>query len=133
MSIETKTTRIYSDLDLDFSKHPVTKDVSRKTNDSAVIASVKNLLQTNYYERPFNPTFGGNITALLFEPVDPISASILQKEIEMTIENYEKRARIDQIIVDVDPENQRYLVNLRFYILNSTKPVTVNLYLNRLR
>lgn len=125
--------RVFSDLDLAFSKHPVTDDVTRKTKENAVIASVKNLLNTNFFERPFNPTLGSNITALLFEPVDDVTASILQKEILTTLTNYEPRAKIDELLVTADPDNNRFDVTLRFYIINSIKPVVVNLFLNRLR
>lgn len=125
--------RTYSDLDLSFTKHPITKDVSRKTKENAVIASIKNLLQTNYYERAFNPTLGGNITGLLFEPVDPVTAGFLNKEILNTITNHEPRIKVDELQVVADPDNLGYNVTLRFYLLNSIRPVTINLFLDRLR
>lgn len=125
--------RIFSDLDIDFTMHPITKDVSRKTKENAVIQSVKNLMMTDYYERPFNPLLGSNIKAMLFEPVDTITASILHKEITTLITNYEPRVKIDQLLVLANPDDNRFQVNLRFYILNSIKPVTINVFLNRLR
>lgn len=125
--------RSFSDLDLDFTKHPVTKDVARKTKENAIIASVRNLLQTNFFERPFNPTIGSNITAMLFEPVDSVSASIVEKEISNMIKNYEPRVRLDGLVVQADSDNHRYSVSIRFYMNNSTKPLTVSLFLNRLR
>ena len=125
--------RVYSDIDLDFKAHPITKDVLRKTKEYAVIQSVKNLMQTNYYERPFNPLLGSNIRAMLFEPADGLTATILNKEIVTLITNYEPRVKIDDLQVNADPDNDRYEVILRFYILNSIKPITINLFLNRLR
>ena len=125
--------RVFSDLDLTFAKHPVTKDVSKKIKDQAIIGSVRNLLLTRFYERPFNPTLGSNITQLLFEPVDFVTASILSKEIQTTIQNYEPRVSVNEIIVTPDNENQRYDVTLKFFIVNSVKPITVTLFLNRLR
>jgi phage baseplate assembly protein W len=125
--------RVFSDLDLTFAKHPVTKDVSKKVKEQAIIGAMRNLLLTKFYERPFNPTLGSNITQLLFEPVDFVTASILSKEITTTIKNYEPRVSINEIIVTPDNENQRYDVTLKFFIVNSVKPITITLFLNRLR
>ena len=126
-------TRTFSDLDLNFGKHPITKDVARKIDSNAIIASVKNLIQTNHYERPFRPTLGSNIRAMLFEPIDPITAINLQKEIEVLLNNYEPRVRIDDLQVSADDATQTYNVYLRFYVINNIRPITVNLFLNRLR
>ena len=125
--------RVFSDLDLTFAKHPVTKDVSKKVKDQAVIASVRNLLLTKFYERPFNPTLGSNIMQLLFEPIDFVTASILSKEITTTLNNYEPRVNISKITVTPDEDNYRYEVSLTFFIVNSIKPITITLFLNRLR
>ena len=125
--------RVFSDLDLAFTKHPVTKDVSKKVKEQAIIGAVKNLLLTGFYERPFNPTLGSNISKLLFEPVDFVTASILSKEITTTISNYEPRVSIKEVIVTPDIDNYRYEVNLKFFIINSVKPTTITLFLNRLR
>jgi phage baseplate assembly protein W len=125
--------RTFTDFDLNFTKHPITKDVSKKTKEYAIIQSVKNLIQTNHYERPFNPKFGSNIRGLLFELIDPITAGILHKEISILLTNYEPRIKIDDLQVNGDVDNNGYNVILRFYILNSTKPTTLNVFLNRLR
>jgi phage baseplate assembly protein W len=125
--------RIFSDLDLTFAKHPITKDVSKKTKENAIIGSVKNILMTRFYERPFNPNLGSNIYNLLFEPVDFVTASILSKEITMAINNFEPRVSLKEIVVTPDNNNQRYDVTLTFFIINSVKPVTVALFLERLR
>lgn len=125
--------RVFSDLDLTFAKHPVTSDVSKKTKENAIIGSVKNLILTRFGERPFNPILGSNINALLFEPMDPVTASILSKEIESVIKNFEPRASIQDIRVTPDYDNNRYDIRLSFFILNSFKPITINLFLARSR
>lgn len=125
--------RIFSDFDLNFTKHPITKDVSKKTKEYAIIQSVKNILQTDYYERPFNPRFGGNLRGLLFELVDPLTAGIIHKQITITLTNNEPRIKIDDLQVNADVDSNGYNVILRFYILNSTKPTTLTVFLNRLR
>ncbi len=126
-------TRIYSDLDLNFTKHPITKDVARKTKENAIIASVKNILYTNYNERPFNPSFGSNIQGILFEPVDNITAIDLDTEIRLALTNYEPRIKIDALQCNPDYDNNGYQIYLRFFLLNSIKPITISVFLERLR
>ena len=94
---------------------------------------MKNLIQTNHYERPFHPTIGSNLRALLFEQFDSITAISLKKEIELLINNYEPRVKVDELVVTADVDKLVYNVRLRFYIINNIKPITINLYLNRLR
>ena len=62
--------RDFRDLDLSFNIHPVRKDVNVHKSERAVINSIKNLVLTNHYERPFQPELGSNIRRLLFENVD---------------------------------------------------------------
>lgn len=128
-----KTARTFSDLDLAFSKHPVTKDVSIKLNENAVIASVRNIVLTQYGERRFNPLFGSNIRGLLFDPVDEITASAIRNEIKLAIENFEQRAKLDYVEVIPDAERNGFVVIIRFYLLNSIRPISTNIYLQRLR
>lgn len=125
--------KIYSDIDFTFTKKPVTGDVALSYDTQAVIRSVRNLLSTRYYERPFNPNLGSNVDALLFEMVSPLTATSLETEIRNTIENYEPRARINDVAVVAQPENNSYNVTLSFYIENATIPTTVTLLLERNR
>jgi len=125
--------RDYSDLDLNFLAHPVRKDVNRLTGVQAVINSVKNLLLTAHYEKPFHPEIGSNIRRMLFEPLDAIVASNLQREIDETLLNYEPRVRVQQIIVTPDFDNNGFRVDLQFSILNRTEPVKISFFLSRVR
>lgn len=127
------SSRIFTDLDLAFTKHPITKDVSLKTKENAIIQSMKNLLLTNYNERLFNPKLGSNIRKLLFEPIDAITASILNTEVQNAITNFEPRVYIDEVQVIPNEMEDGYNVTLKFYVNNSIKPITVALFLNRLR
>lgn len=125
--------RVYSDLDLNFTKHPITKDVARKLKENAVIASIKNIIFTNFNERPFNPNFGSGVRGLLFEPLDEITATNLYKVVFTAINNFEPRVKIDVIQVVPDPDRNGYQVTIRFYLLNSLKPITISTFLDRLR
>lgn len=126
-------TNIYSDIDFTFTKKPVTADVALSYDQQAVIRSIRNLLQTNHYERPFNPDLGSNIDGILFEPISPLSANSLKKEIQATINNYEPRATLKDVQVTVQPDMNAYNVSLSFYIENATLPTTVTLLLERNR
>jgi len=125
--------KLYSDIDFTFTRKPVTNDVALSFDELAVIRSVRNLLLTNHFERPFNPDLGSNINALLFEPISPISGSALEAEIQSVIENYEPRAKLKSVVVSAKPDNNAYDVTLTFYIENATLPTTVTLLLERNR
>lgn len=125
--------KIYSDIDFTFTKKPVVGDVALSYDSQAVIRSVRNILLTRHYEKPFNPDFGSNIDAILFELVSPLSAASLEREIRTSIENYEPRAKLSEIVVNPQPDKNAYSVSLSFYIENATLPTTVTLLLERNR
>lgn len=125
--------RDYKDLDLNFTIHPIRKDVNKLTGERAIINSVKNLLLTNHYERPFQPQLGSNIRHLLFEPLDPITASSIKVEIETTLKNFEPRIAIEGINVKVDYDNNGFSVDLIFRPLNLTTPIQITFFLERVR
>ena len=132
-TVRTNISRTFSDLDLNFTKHPVRDDVNILTAERAVINSVKNLILTNHYERPFQPDLGSNIRRLLFENADSITASLLEREIQQTIENFEPRARVKDIRVIAKFDENGFEVELTFYIVNVTAPITINFFLERIR
>jgi phage baseplate assembly protein W len=125
--------KIYSDIDFTFTKKPVVGDVALSYDAQAVIRSIRNILLTRHYEKPFNPDFGSNIDALLFEMVSPLSASSLETEIRAAIDNYEPRAILNDVVVTALPDKNAYNVSLSFYIENATLPTTVTLLLERNR
>jgi phage baseplate assembly protein W len=125
--------KLYSDLDLTFNRLPVSNDVALRYDDQAVIASVRNLLSTNFYERPFQPNLGSNIDKLLFEPVNNLTAGLLSDEIKNVIRNFEPRASIDSITVSPNTDGVSFTARIQFYIGNNTTPTTVNLFLQRSR
>lgn len=125
--------KLYSDIDFTFTRKPVTNDVALSYDEMAVVRSVRNLLLTNHYERPFQPELGSNINNLLFEPISPITSSSLQSEIENMINNYEPRALLKSVTVSAQPDQNAYEVSLEFYIQNATLPTTVTLLLERNR
>ena len=128
-----RATRIYKDLDLDFGRNIVTNDVNKLTDVEAVKRSVRNLINTNHFERPFHPEIGGNVRALLFEPMTPLTALNLQRKIEEVLKNFEPRANITQILADPDIDRNGYRLEIRFYVIGIQNPITVETFLERLR
>jgi len=125
--------RSFKDLDLKFTAHPVRKDVNKFVNELAVINSVKNLILTNHYERPFQPELGSNIRRLLFENIDSVIAAQIEREIEETILNFEPRVQVSKVTATAAPDENRYNVELEFFVINSPNPITINFFLERIR
>ena len=125
--------RNYRDLDLNFTAHPVRKDVNIYKNEYAVINAVKNLILTNHYERPFQPELGSNIRRLLFENIDSVMAAQIEREIEETISNFEPRVQVSKVTATAAPEDNRYNIELEFFVINNPDPITINFFLERIR
>lgn len=123
----------YSDLDLDFLAHPTTKDVMKKTGVEAIKRSVRNLLLTNFYDRPFQSHIGSNALKILFDNATPMSATFLTNAINETLKNYEPRIRVDDVVVKFDFDNNGYNVQLFFTIVNRNEPAVITLFLERIR
>lgn len=126
-------TRIYKDIDLDFQAHPVTGDITKKIGDAAIITAMKNLLTTGRYERLFQPDIHSRLKDHLFEPIDSITSSAIEAEIRSTIGKYEPRVDLFEVIVVPDYNMQGYNVTMSFFIINRTDPITVTLFLERIR
>jgi hypothetical protein len=125
--------KIYSDLDLTFKRLPVTNDVALSYDEQSVIRSVRNLLLTGFYERPFQPNLGSNLNKLLFEPADQLTANLIENEVRNVISNFEPRITINTINVSVSPDENSFNLSMTFFVGNNTRATTVNLLLQRSR
>lgn len=128
-----RNTRTFSDLDLNFTAHPLTGDVARKYDEEAIKQSVKNLILTNNYERPFHSEIGSQIRGLLFEPVTPMLNMLLKRAIIDTITNHEPRVRLTDVVVRFSPDNHDVYVSIEYTIVNTTRPIQIDLVLKRTR
>ena len=137
MAIFTKplstNTRKWADLDLDFTAHPVTKDIVLKRDVEAVKRSVRNLILTNKYERPFQPNIDGGVTRHLFELSTPHTKHDIESAIRNCISNYEPRAEVTDVFVTGDLDKNGFNVTIEFRVINTPNPVTIELFLERLR
>lgn len=122
----------YKDMDLFFSPKP-SGDIYKKQDAAAIKQSVKNILMTNFMEKPFDNTFGGNLNSFLFELDTTVEADILRDQIFETIALHEPRALTQYVYINLDPEKNNVNVTVQFQILNSVEPVTLELALTRLR
>jgi len=125
--------REYKDLDMNFIIHPIKKDINKIVGEKAIINSIKNLLLTNHYERPFQPHLGSNIRKLLFEPLDALVARSLEIEIKTVLQNFEPRVQVISIRVSPQLEKNAFQVTLEFQPLNTLAPITINFFLERVR
>lgn len=125
--------RVFSDFDMMFTPNPVTGDINMVSGVNSVVQSVMNLVQLNTYEKPFHPEISSSIRALLFENLDPIVASSLKVEVVNLINNFEPRAKILEVDVTPDYDNDLFNVVINFNIQNVTNPITVTAFLQRVR
>ena len=123
----------YKDLDLDFMINPITGDINKKTGTDAVKRSIRNLIFTNYYERPFKSSLGSDVTRLLFDNVDVLTASFIEDAIIRLINNFEPRARLNSVKVTADYDNNGFGIEIRYTVVNTETPATFNLFLERIR
>jgi phage baseplate assembly protein W len=145
-SSSTRQSRKFKDIDLDFGRHPVTNDVNVVEDAIAIKRSVRNLVLTNFYERPFHPELGCGIRGLLFENFNPVNSMFLKRKIEECLVNNEPRIVLTGIIINgenlsgsvLDVRNQnaddnRLEVEIHFNIIGVPHPHSVSINLQRLR
>lgn len=125
--------KLYKDLDLTFSAHPETQDVLKKVDLNAVRQSLKTLLFTVPGERLFQPEVGSGITALLFEPIDPITTEVLRQSIANTLTRLEPRLQLDNVDVIPNEDDNEYEITLFFTIVGISQPASLTVTLERLR
>ena len=125
--------RLYSDLDLGLPIHPVKKDIIPLSDILAVKNAVKNLVLTNFSERPFQPKLGSNVTALLFEPTDQFTAIQMKKEIHRLLEDHEPRINATRVQILDDADANAYRISIEFNIVQANTQTEVDFALQRLR
>ena len=129
-----RNVRQYTDLDLFFAKKSTSKAISKVTDIQAVKRSVRNLILTNHYEKPFHPEIGSGVRGVLFELMTPITAHVLTQQIELVIENFEPRAKIISVRAQPNLDRNEYECTIEFYVANTpTELVDLTVFLERLR
>ena len=117
-----RLSRGFKDLSASFQTNPLSNDLIALKNESAIARSVRNLVLTIQGERPFQPVLGTGVSRLLFENMDKLTASAIRSEIRTTIENYEPRVEINEILVEPDFEGNAFHVTLQYFIIGIDVP-----------
>ena len=129
-----RSARIYKDLNLNFGRHPVTKQISVLTDAAAVKRSVRNLVQIGEFEKPFHPEIASGVRDMLFENMTPFTANALSRKIEDIITNFEPRALLTSVEVIPRFDENQYEVIVEFFIQNApAELIDLSFTLERLR
>lgn len=129
----SRRTRKFTDLNFDFTTNPSTADVAKKFDEEAIKSSLKNLISTRPFERPFHPEIGSQVYALLFEPLTDTTVPVLISTIRNTIEIFEPRVDLLNVDVKDDPDLNELVITLQFKITNSSNPITLKTSISRVR
>ena len=117
-----RISRGFKDLSASFQTNPLSNDLIALKNESAIARSVRNLVLTGQGERPFQPILGTGVSRLLFDNMDKLTASSIRSELRTTIENYEPRVEINEILVEPDFEGNAFHVTLQYFIIGMDVP-----------
>lgn len=124
---------INSDFMTDFVIHPIKGDLSLLQDVAAISSSVKNLVFTNPYERPFGPTIGAGIPRTLFDNMGPDTQALLEARIRDCINNFEPRATKVKVAVTTTPDRNQYTATIVYTPINTSTQVTVEAIFKRIR
>ena len=129
MSISTRT---YKDLAFSMFSNPMNGDIGKSTGATAVKRAIVGILKTNFNERVFQPEFGSNIRALLFEPMNPITEERMRTEVEEAVKRHEPRATVIGVTVEAQEDQNRYLVKILFNLSSEAEPQKLETYFEKL-
>lgn len=132
-SIVDSRKKQWTDLDLSLTVHPIRKDIIPLRDDVAVRNAIKNLLVSNFYERPFAVTKGANLRSLLFEPADVFTKIMMRDSIQRVIRRYEPRVQIQNVVIKDNADLNSYKIIIQFRIKENDVQESVNIVLRRLR
>lgn len=133
MATINRTTQIFRDFDLAFASHPNTKDLSIKKNQDAVKQALKNLIQTQFYERPFHSEIGSPVRALLFELASPLTVNAIRRGIIDVISNFEPRVRLEDVQVFMREENNECEISIIYTVVGLQTLEQLDITLERTR
>jgi phage baseplate assembly protein W len=118
----TRISRSFKDISLSFEPHPVTKDLPVIKNETAIIRSIRNLVETIPTERFFNPDLGSDVRNSIFEFVDFGTSSIIADQVRNTISNFEPRVEDVDVIVEPFPDSNEFEITIVFNIIGQEIP-----------
>ena len=125
------STRTYKDLAFSMFANPMNGDIGKSVGATAVKRAIVGILKTNFNERVFQPEFGSNIRALLFEPMNPITEERMRTEVEEAIKRHEPRATVIGVTVEGQEDQHRYVVKVLFNLSTESEPQELETYFER--
>lgn len=125
--------KLFSDLGISFTPHPVTGNLPVYKNSEAVSRALKNLILTNHNERPYEPLFGANLTARMFENFSFLTARNIELDIRRAIKNFEPRVKVQEVKVVADEDRNGVNVTLQYTFLSSEQTDTIQVFVERVR
>lgn len=128
-----RNVKTWSDINLLFTAHPSTADITKKVDEEAIKASIRNLISTRHYERPFHPEIGCQIYSVLFELFTPLTRQVMIRTLRDVIEKFEPRVELISIRLDEDPDQNDITATILFKILNTLEPITLTTTISRVR
>jgi phage baseplate assembly protein W len=129
----SKKITIYTDFKKNLEVSPVSQDITLLKDEDAVKEAIQNLILTDRGERLMQPNLGGNIRAMLFENITPTVLTLIEDQIRTTIELYEPRAELIDVIVTSNIDDNIVKVTIVFYVKNNQQPISVDVFLERTR
>lgn len=128
-----RNAKTWSDINLLFTAHPSTADITKKVDEEAIKASIRNLISTRHYERPFHPEIGCQIYSVLFELFTPLTRQVMLRTLRDVIEKFEPRVELISIRLDENPDQNDITATITFKILNTQEPITLTTTISRVR
>lgn len=129
----TKQRSYYTDVPTQMNVRFGTKDIDPAKDEQAVKQSIVNIVRTNRGERVFNPTFGSDLNAMLFENMDDVTESLLKEYITISINQFEPRVNLQEVNITADPDTNGIVATIVFTMLNKIEPIVLDVLLNRVR
>jgi phage baseplate assembly protein W len=126
--MKKQPTKLYTDIDMNFTKNFISGDIGKKTGAAAVKGAIVSILKTNFNERLFAPEFGSNIRGLLFEQMNPITEQRMKKEVESAVARHEPRAEVLGVSVKAQEEQNRYEISVLFNVASEAETQKLTTY-----
>tara|TARA_B000000609_G_scaffold140588_1_gene118949 strand:+ start:139 stop:540 length:402 start_codon:yes stop_codon:yes gene_type:complete len=119
-----RVSKSFKDISMSFKFNPLSGDLIALKNENAIARAVRNIVLTTPGEKLFDPDFGSSVSEILFENVDDITAVSIQDEIKSSLQNYEPRVEIIDVIVDPNFDENQFDVVITYRIVGVDIPPT---------
>ncbi len=132
MATEIKVRKTkFVDIDLNFGRHPISSDISKRIDSNAIATSLRNLIMTKVYDRPFHPEISSQVADMLFENMTKSTMINLERAITYVIQNFEPRVEVVNVVVGLYPEDSHLEIEIHYIIVGSIEVVSTKFFIER--